>query len=64
MSLLPALGEAPETEESLEQVVADDDVLDLIRLSVLHKPEKVFYASVDFAFLKMHAEKFINHYLN
>ena len=38
-ALLPALGEAPQAEESLEEVVGDDDMLDLVRLTVLHEPE-------------------------
>ena len=37
--LLPALGEAPQAEQGLEQVVADDDVLDVVRISVLHEPD-------------------------
>ena len=36
--ILPALGEAPKTEHGLEQVVSNDDVLDVIRLPVFHKP--------------------------
>ena len=36
--ILPALGEAPKTKHGLEQVVSNDDVLDVIRLPVLHKP--------------------------
>ena len=37
--LLPALGETPQAEQGLEQVVADDDVLDVVRISVLHEPD-------------------------
>ena len=37
--LLPALGEAPQAEQGLEEVVADDDVLDVVRISVLHEPD-------------------------
>ena len=35
---LPALGETPEAEEGLEEVVGDDDALQLKRLPVLHQP--------------------------
>ena len=38
--ILPALGEAPEAEHGLEQVVGYDDVLDVIRLPVLHEPAR------------------------
>ena len=33
---LPALGETPEAEEGLEEVVGDDDALQLEGLPVLH----------------------------
>ena len=35
---LPALGETPEAEQRLEEVVGDDDALQLKRLPVLHQP--------------------------
>ena len=38
-ALLPALREAPQAEEGLKEVVGDDDMLDLVRITVLHEPE-------------------------
>ena len=37
--LLPALPEPPEAEQSLEQIVGDDEALDVVRVTILHKPE-------------------------
>ena len=36
--LLPSLGESPQTEKCLEQIVADDNILDVKWLSALHEP--------------------------
>ena len=35
---LPSLGEAPEAQQGLEEVVGDDDAPQLERLPVLHQP--------------------------
>ena len=35
---LPSLGETPEAEQRLEEVVGDDDALQLEWLPVLHQP--------------------------
>ena len=42
--LPPALPEPPEAEQSLEQIVRDDEALDVVRITILHKPEvECFY---------------------
>ena len=46
-SLLPALPEAPQAEQSLEQIIGDDEALDVVRLTILHKPEvESFYPAI------------------
>lgn len=37
--LLPALPEPPEAEQSLEQIIGDDEAFDVVGITVLHKPE-------------------------
>ena len=37
--LLPAFPEPPEAEQSLEQIVGDDEALDVVRITILHKPK-------------------------
>ena len=37
--LLPALSEPPQAQQSLEQIVGDDEALDVVRITILHEPE-------------------------